>query len=99
MYQIDPTRTDLIEEFDRQPGGPHSAELKRLIMCLRTGPIAERFIVLCTRRGREWAVGWMPTERGKPIAFVDGAVFGDYDDAARLVFRLRWQAATGQSLG
>lgn len=99
MYQIDPTRTDLIEEFDRQPGGPHSAELKRAIMCLRTGPMTERFIVVCTRRGREWAVGRMPTERGKPIAFVEGAVFDDYDDAARLVFRLRWQAATGQALG
>ena len=27
MYEIDPTRTDLIEEFDQNPGGPYSPEL------------------------------------------------------------------------
>jgi len=31
-----------------------------------------------------------------PIEFVPGAVFDDYDDAVRKVFRLRWQAVAGQ---
>lgn len=96
MYEIDPTRTDLIAEYDANPGGPHSRELALLLNRLRLGPLEERYVSVCTRPGLEWAVGRLPTERGRPIAFIDGAVFDNPDDAARRVFRLRWQAATGQ---
>lgn len=96
MYEIDPTRTDLIEEYDANPGGPHSRELAMLLNRLRLGPLEERYVPVCTRPGIEWAVGRMPTERGRPIALIEGAVFNNPDDAARKVFRLRWQAATGQ---
>lgn len=96
MYRIDPTRTNLIEEFEANPGGPHSEELGRVIMRLRTGPMTERYIIVCTQRGRQWAVGRMPVRRGVPIEFVPGAVFDDYDDAVRRVFRLRWQAVAGE---
>jgi len=95
MYEIDPARTDLIEEFNRNPDGPHSAELEKVIMRLRTGRMEERFIIVCTRRGSEWSVGRMPTVRGRPVELIDGAVYGDYNDAAREVFRLRWEAVTG----
>ena len=96
MYEIDPTRTDLIEEYDANPGGPHGHELTMVLNRLRLAPIEERYIPACTRPGREWAVARMPTERGSPIEFIDGAVYDNPDDAARKVFRLRWQAATGQ---
>lgn len=94
MYEIDPTRTDLVEEFEACPGGPHSGELSDLILSLRVLPMEDRHIIVCTRRGSGWAVGKMPTRRGAPIEFVEGAVFDDYDDAVRKVFRLRWDAAT-----
>jgi hypothetical protein len=96
MHEIDTTRTDLIAEFDARPRGPHSRDLTMLLNRLRLGPIEERYIPVCTRPGREWAVGRMPTVRGHPIEFIEGAVYDNPDDAARKVFRLRWQAATGQ---
>ena len=96
MYEIDPDRTDLIEEFHRNPGGPHGPELTLAVNRLRLSPMGERFIVVCTRRGREWAVGRMPTERGRPVELLEGGVHGDYDDAVREVFRLRWRATTGR---
>ena len=39
MYDIDPDRTDLLEEFDANPGGPYSPELADLVKRLRTGPL------------------------------------------------------------
>lgn len=98
MYEIDPNRTDLIEEFHRNPGGPHSAELALAVNRLRLSPMGERFIIVCIRRGREWAVGRMPAMRGQPVEFLEGRVFDDYDDAAREVFRLRWRAVTGRDI-
>lgn len=98
MYEIDPDRLDLIAEYDANPGGPYSHALTMVVNRLRLGPPEERYILICTRRGREWAVGKLPTQRGQEIELVAGAVFDNYDDAARKVFRLRWQAATGQEL-
>jgi hypothetical protein len=98
VYTIDPTRRDLVEEFRSSPFGPHSPELTLLVNRLRLGPMEERYILVCTRRGREWAVARMPTARGAKLEFVDGAVFDDYAAAAWEVFRLRWQAVTGEAL-
>ena len=95
MYEIDPARTDLVAEFDANPGGPYSRELTMVLNRLRLGPMQERFIVVCTKRRREWAVARMPTERGRPVEFIEGAVFDNEDDAARKVFRLRWRTVTG----
>lgn len=98
MYEIDPDRTDLVEEFRENPGGPYSLELELLVNRLRLSPLGERYILVCTKRGSEWAVAEMPTERGQPVNLLDGLTFDDYYDAAREVFRLRWQAVTGKSL-
>ena len=98
MHQIDPTRTDLIAEFDANPDGPHSHELALVLNRLRIGPLEERYIVVCTKPRQAWAVARMPIERGQPLEFVDGAVFDNADDASRRVFRLRWQAVTGQEV-
>ena len=98
MYEIDAGRTDLIEEFRRNPGGPYSPELTLLVNRLRLMPMAERFILVRLERGRRWAVGRMPTGRGRPIDLLEGHVFDDYDDAARAVFDLRWRAATGETV-
>lgn len=96
MHTIDPTRTDLIAEFDANPDGPHSHELALILNRLRIGPREERFIMICTRPRQEWVVARMPTERGQPIDLVEDAVFDNANDASRKVFRLRWQAVTGQ---
>ena len=95
MYEIDPTRTDLIEEFDRNPGGPYGPELTLVVNRLRLMPMEERTIIVCTRRGVEWTLARMPRARGDKLDYYDDLVFDDYDAAARTVFRMRWQAVTG----
>jgi len=98
VYEIDPTRTDLVEEFRRNPGGPYSPELTLLVNRLRLGPMEERYILVCTRRGREWAVAKMPTVRGAKLELLKDGVFNNYAAATLEVFRLRWQAVTGKKL-
>jgi hypothetical protein len=98
MYEVDPDRTDLVEEFRRNPFGPYGPELTLLVNRLRLGPMEERYILVCTRRSREWAVAKMPTVRGAKLEFVENAVFDDYAAAAWEVFRLRWQTVTGRNL-
>ena len=95
MYEIDPTRTDLIEEFDQNPGGPYGPELTLVVNRLRLMPMEERTIIVCTRHGVEWTLARMPKARGDKLEYYDDLVFDDYDAAARKVFRMRWQAVTG----
>ena len=65
MYEIDPARTDLVEEYRQNPGGPYSPELTLLVNRLRLGPMEERYILVCTKRGREWTVHYYRrVERG-----------------------------------
>ncbi len=98
MYEIDPSRTDLVEEFKKNPAGPYSPELTLLVNRLRLGPMEERYILVCTKRGREWALAKMPTVRGAELEFFKNRVFDDYNAASWEVFRMRWQVATGEEL-
>ena len=98
MYAIDTSRMDLVEEFRQNPRGPYSPELTLLVNRLRLGPMEERYILVCTKRGREWMVARMPTVRGAKLELFKDRVFADYYAAAREVFRLRWQAATGEAI-
>ena len=98
MYEIDPSRTDLAEEFKQNPGGPYSPERTLLVNRLRLGPMEERTIMVCTKRGREWTLAKMPTVRGVKMEFYEDKVFDDYDAAAWEIFRMRWQAVTGEGL-
>ncbi len=98
MYAIDPSRTDLIEEYRANPEGPYSPELRLLVNRLRLGPMEERTILVCTKRGREWMLAKMPTVRGAKLELFKDRIFDDYDAAAWEVFRMRWQAVTGEEL-
>ncbi len=97
MYHINPSRTDLAEEFKKNPGGPYSPELTLVVNRLRLGPMEERTIMVCTKRGREWTLAKMPTVRGAKLELYEDRVFDDYA-AAWEVFRMRWQAVTGVAL-
>ena len=98
MYHIDPSRTDLVEEFRENPGGPYSPELTLLVNRLRLGPMGERIILVCTKRGREWTLAKMPTVRGAKLELFEDRVFDDYYAAAWEVFRMRWEAVTGEAI-
>jgi hypothetical protein len=96
VYVVDPKRLDLVEEFRRNPFGPHGPELTLLVNHLRLIPMEQRYIIVSTRRGREWAVAKMPTVRGAPVEL--GAAFDDYAAVVWEVFRLRWHAVTDRAL-
>ena len=96
MHEIDPSRRDLIDEFRRNPGGPHSPELALLVNRLRVMPMAERHILVCTRRGREWMLARMPAQRGARVELCEDRVFHDYHEAVWEVFRRRYKTVTGR---
>ena len=98
MYEIDPSRTDLVEEFPNNPSGPHSPELTLVVNRLRVMPMADRQILVCTQRGREWTLAKMPTTRGAKLELFEDRVFNDYNEGAWEVFKSRWQSVTGESL-
>ena len=96
MYEIDPTRTDLVEEFRNNPGGPYSPELTLVVNRLRLMPLEDRHILVCTKRGREWTLAKMPSVRGARLELFEDRVFTDYYEGVREVFRMRWQTVTGE---
>ncbi len=98
MYEIDPARTDLAEEYKQNPGGPYSPELTLLVNRLRLGPMEERTIMVCTKRGCEWTLAKMPTVRGAKVELYEDLVFADYYAAAWEIFRMRWKAVTGEEI-
>ena len=95
MYEIDPTRTDLIEEFDSNPGGPYGPELSLVVNRLRLMPMEERVIIVSTTRHAEWTLAKMPKTRGDKVEYFDDLVFDDYYEATKKLFRMRWHAVTG----
>jgi hypothetical protein len=98
MYEIDPSRRDLAEEFRNNPGGSYSPELTLVVNRLRVMPMADRHILVCTKRGREWRLAKMPIVRGAKLEFCQGNVFNDYYEGVWEVFRQRWKTVTGNDL-
>jgi hypothetical protein len=98
MYEIYPSRTDLVEEFRNNPGGPYSPELTLVVNRLRVMPMADRHILVCTKRGCEWTLAKMPSKRGAKLELFEDRVFDDYDEGIWEVFKMRWQTVTGESL-
>jgi hypothetical protein len=98
MYAIDPLRTDLAEEFQNNPGGPHSPELTLVVNRLRLMPMADRHILVCTQRGRQWTLARMPSRRGAKLQLFEDHVFADYHAGVWEVFKRRWHTVTGSEL-
>ncbi len=98
MYEIDPSRRDLVEEFRNNPAGPHSAELTLVVNRLRVMPMADRHILVCRQRGREWILAKLPSTRGTKLEFFEDLVFDDYAEAVWMVFKMRGQTVTGTKL-
>ena len=99
MHQaIDPERVDLAREFHRNPWGPHSAELQRILNVMRAAPVAGKHVILMSGPYRRWAVARLTGVRGEPAEKIAGLTFGNPEDAERAIFRLRWEAHTGQRL-
>ena len=98
MYEIDPSRTDLVEEFRNNPYGPYSPELNLVVNRLRVMPMADRHILVCTKNGCEWTLARMPSKRGAAVELFKDRIFTNYDEGIWEVFRMRWETVTGESL-
>ena len=98
MYEIDPSRTDLIEEFRNNLYGPYSPELNLVVNRLRLMPLGDRHILVCTKSGREWMLAKMPSRRGAAVQLFKDRTFTNYDEGIWEVFRMRWETVTGESL-
>ena len=98
IYPIDPSRTDLVKEFKAHIRGPYSEELRRVLHRMRTMPLKGRHVLVVRVPFREWVVGRLSGERGKPVAIDESQVFRSLDEAEWAVFKLRWQELTGRAL-
>ena len=98
MYEIDPARLDLAREFKARIYGRHSGELQRVLNRMRGGANAGRYVIICTKRHREWVLARMGQRAGDPIEPVPGYVFQSEEEAEWAVFKLRWRELTGREL-
>jgi hypothetical protein len=97
MYEIDPTRLDLAEEFRRKPYGRHSAELQRILNRMRTEPFDGHYVLLRDGRFGPYRLGRFGATPADPIT-PTGHVFQTVREAEWAVFKLRWKRLTGQNL-
>ena len=97
-YLIDTTRTDLVREFKANPLGPHSAELQRIVTRLRSEPSAGHYVLVARVPHGEWMLARLSGKRGVDLTLMENHVFTSIVDAEWAVFKLRWEAVTGQAI-
>jgi topoisomerase IA-like protein len=97
MYQIDPTRLDLAEEFRRKPYGRHSAELQRVLNLMRTEPFEGHYVLIREGRFGPYKLSRFGRTPADPLADT-GQVFQSVREAEWMVFKLRWHRLTGLEL-
>ena len=99
IFQIDPVRDlPLVKEFRDNPVGHHSTNLQRVLNVLRGEPLKGKYVLVCTKPHEEWQLAILSGERGKPVRLVTGKYYRSLEEAEWDVFKLRWKAATGQTL-
>lgn len=97
-YQITDNDLQYAAEFRANPLGVAGPGLQRVLNLLRGGPKAGKYVLVVREPFRRWGLGRMPAERGQPVEILDGWEFTDLAEAEWEVFKLRWQASTGQDL-
>lgn len=97
MYEIDPSRSDLAQEFRRKPYGRHSAELQRVLNRMRSEPFEGHYVLLRDGRFGPWKLAQLGRRPQDPMTLT-GHVFQDRTEAEWVVFKLRWLRLTGREL-
>jgi hypothetical protein len=83
---------ELIDEHRRRPIGAHSSELERVLRHLRRQPTAGKYVLVCTRRDAEWAIGRLSGVRGIGPEIAGDERFGSLAAAEHGVFLKRLAA-------
>jgi N,N-dimethylformamidase len=95
MYEIDPSRIDLAQEFRARPYGEHSPDLQALLNLMRRPRDQPFHVLVATVGGERWTLALMhPGAKGPPQ--LTNTVFTSLEEAEWHVFKLRWQALTGR---
>lgn len=94
VYPIDPARTDLAREFRDNVRGPHSSELKRVLHRMRSGAVANKWVLYVVEPGKRWMLAQIPNEHDAPLVFHEDQIFRSREDAEWAVFKRRWQEIT-----
>lgn len=91
-FEIQAEEYFLIQEFLKNPFGPYSIRLQRIMNMLRGGDL--RLGVLCRKPFQEWVLITLHGSR-KPIEIHEECVFTNLMDAEIEIFRRRWIHYTG----
>jgi hypothetical protein len=97
MYQIDPSRIDLAEEFKANPYGEHSPDLQYLLNLMRRPGNEPYHLLVMTEPFRRWTLAVNNPTNGDPPQLTN-QVFDRLEDAEWEVFKLRWKALAGSEL-
>ena len=98
VYKVGAQDQHLVEEFNAKPIGHHSPALQRVLNVFRGEPMQDKYVLICTKPHKEWTLGQLSGERGKPVKIFKNQVFTNVEDAEREIFRRRWKRYTGDSL-
>ncbi len=98
LYQIGAHDRQVVAEFCQTPIGHHSPALQRVLNVLRGEPLAGKYVLICTKPHREWVLGRLSGERGKPVRILKDRVFTSIATAECAVFRYRWKKYTGRDV-
>jgi hypothetical protein len=98
IYTLQPSDRSVYDEFRDKPFGHHSPQLQRVLNKLRFGPMAGKYLLVCTRPHREWMLAQLPDKPGDPVQLHHNRIFHSLAEAEREVFKLRWEQHTGEAL-
>lgn len=87
-YKIKSHDNVYYDEFMRNPSGPHSPGLQRILNLFR-GCGEQRYGLLMTEPFKKWVLVTI-NEPTLPITIHKDTQFENLDDAEREIFRLRW---------
>ncbi len=94
LYQPE-TEADLIAAFRRNPRGPYSPVLQRLLNIVHADLSATRVVLVTLEPFKRWAIASVPEERGERIEIEHDTIFTDLAEAEWALFRRRWLLRTG----
>jgi hypothetical protein len=93
MYEIKPEDAQLLHLFRTTNTYTRPLELNRVLNRLRMGPLAGKFVIVCTTLHKEWAIGQMGQKRGDAIS-LHAQRYTSLADAQWHLLKIRWEAHT-----
>ena len=81
---------ELAQEFLRNPRGPHSQALQRLLREFRGAPATGKYVLIEEEPHRRWRLGRLSGAQAGGVRPIPERCFASILEAEREVFILRW---------